>query len=75
MTIMRQIKLPMRSTTTLDNEITSIANTRNKTCSMISNREEQITYGAAGVEPLAPLSPISLMERLLTSGKKSSLGK
>ena len=75
MAIMKHIKLAMRSTKTVDNEITSRAITRNKTCNMISNKEEQITYGAAGMEPLAELSPISLMERLPTSGKKSSLEK
>ena len=75
MEIMKQIELVMQSTKTVDNEITSKAITRNTTCNMISNREEQITYGAAGVEPLVLVSPMSLMERLPTSGKKSSSEK
>ena len=65
----------MRSTKTVDNEITSRAIITNKTCNMISNKEEQIMYGAAGMEPLAELSPMLLMERLSTSGKKSSSEK
>jgi hypothetical protein len=75
MAIMKQIKLAMRSTKTVDNEIASKANTTNTICNMISNMLEQITYGAAGVEPLLLMSPMSLMERLPTSGKKSSSEK
>ena len=75
MAIMKQIKLAMRSTKTVDNEITSKAITTNTICNMISIMEEQITYGAAGVELLLLMSPMSLMERLPTSGKKSSSEK
>ena len=42
---MRQIKVPMRSTIIVDKQITSIANSRNKICSMISNRKARITLG------------------------------
>jgi hypothetical protein len=63
-------------TSIVEEQIISRAQTRTKNSRTISNKEDKITYGAAGAEPPAlMLSPMSLRKRLPRSGKKSSLTK
>ena len=75
MTKKTEIKLIMR-TSIVDEEIKSRAQTITKNSSTISNKEDKITYGAAGAGPPAlMLSPMLLRKRLPRSAKNSSLAK
>ena len=75
MTAMIEIKLIMW-TSIVDEQITSRAHTRNMNSTMISNKKDRITYGAAGAAPPAlTLLPMSSRMRLPKSGKKSSFAK